>query len=84
MFWPMDEDRQQIRSQRVYGKHMKETVFSLNATRFAVTNAHVMNHGIESRVCERLATSPIATASTPGTEANASRARSLLRACRTT
>jgi hypothetical protein len=43
----MDEGRQQIRSQRVDGEHMRKTVSGLNATRFAVTNAHVMDHGIE-------------------------------------
>jgi hypothetical protein len=31
----MDKGRQQIRSQRVDGKQIRETVFGLNAVRFA-------------------------------------------------
>jgi hypothetical protein len=43
----MDKGCQQIRSQRVDGKYMRETVFGLNAASFAVTDANVMDHGIE-------------------------------------
>src|SRR5271165_3668399 len=43
----MDKGCQQIRSQGVDGKHMRETVFGLNTARFAVTNANVVYHDIE-------------------------------------
>jgi hypothetical protein len=43
----MDKGCQQIRSQRVDGKNMRETLFGLNAARFAVTNANVIDHSIE-------------------------------------
>jgi hypothetical protein len=43
----MDQGCQQIRSQGVDGKDMRETVFGLNAARFPVTNGNVMYHRIQ-------------------------------------
>ena len=43
----MDKGCQHIRSQRVDGKNMRETVFGLNAARFPVSNGNVMDHSIE-------------------------------------
>jgi hypothetical protein len=43
----MDQGCQQIRSQGVDGKDMRETVCGLNAVRFPVTNGNVMYHRIQ-------------------------------------
>jgi hypothetical protein len=43
----MNKGRQQIRSQGVDGKYMREPVFGLNSARFPVTNARIMNYGIQ-------------------------------------